>query len=245
MDPIMENLLEFVNVHDYGRQGQKPPKAKKYHIQIDRTEYVVQKEHITGKELLVLAGKTPPERFQLNQRLHKGKVEKIDLDEVVCLTAPGIEKFMTVPLDQTEGELLRKQFALTEEDLEYLETLGLRWETINDSNGQWILIHDFPVIEGYNVPTTTVAVKLECGYPRTQLDMAYFFPALIRKDGQSIGAIENQVIDGKNFQRWSRHRTGENPWREGIDNLSTHLLLVSVWFSQEFQKHPKINEISA
>jgi hypothetical protein len=68
--------------------------------------------------------------------------------------------------------------------------------------------------------------------------MAYFFPALSRLDGKAINAISFQPINGKTYQRWSRHRTGQNPWREGIDDLSTHLSLISFWFEQEFIKRP-------
>jgi len=45
----------------------------------------------------------PIERFQLNQKSHDGVVEKIGYDEKVDFTEPGIERFMTIPLDQTEG----------------------------------------------------------------------------------------------------------------------------------------------
>ncbi|HMX00892.1 MAG TPA: multiubiquitin domain-containing protein [Cyclobacteriaceae bacterium] len=226
---------EIIDVEQFSKEGKTPPKANKYRIKIDREVYVVEKGCMTGRELLALAGKNPPERFQLNMKLKGGKVEPIGLDETVCFTKPGIEKFMTLPLDQTEGEE-RKQFHLLEEDAEYLDSLGLPWETLSDSTGMWIIVYNYPVCSGYNVETVTVAIKVEPGYPRAQLDMAYFYPALSRKDGQPIGAVSGQQIDGKAFQRWSRHRTGENPWREGIDNLGTHLSLVSFWFKQEFDK---------
>lgn len=230
--------LEIIDVEKFSKDGNTPPKGKKYRIKIDRQEYVVEKECMTGRELLILAGKNPPDRYQLNMKLRGGKVEPIGLDETVCFTKPGIEKFMTLPLDQTEGQDHRRQFALLEEDVEFLESLGLPWETLSESTGMWVLIYDYPVCTGYNDQKVTVAVKVEPGYPRTQLDMAYFFPALSRKDGQPIGATSVQQIDGKVFQRWSRHRTGQNPWREGIDNLGTHMSLVSYWFKQEFEKRP-------
>ena len=133
---------------------------------------------------------------------------------------------------------MKRQFQLPEQDVVYLEDLGLPWEAVNDGGMQWVLIHNFPVPPGYNVTDVSVAVKIETGYPRAQLDMAYFFPALIRLDGKGINAITLQMIDGKQYQRWSRHRTGENPWRDGVDDLSTHLTLVSYWFEQEFLKQP-------
>lgn len=234
----MAQEIEIIDLEAYSKEGKPVPKEKKYRIKIDREVYVVEKECMTGRELLALAGKNPPEKYQLNMKLNGGKVEPISLDEKVCFTKPGVEKFMTLPLDQTEGQGSRKKFDLLEDDVEFLESMGLPWETLSEPTGQWILIHDYPVCEGYNVNKLTVAIKVEPGYPRTQLDMAYFFPGLSRRDGHAIGATSAQQIDGKSYQRWSRHRTGQNPWREGIDNLSTHMSLVSYWFRQEFEKKP-------
>lgn len=234
---------EIIDVEKFSKDGNTPPKGKNYRIKIDREVFVVEKECMTGRELLILAGKNPPERYQLNMKLRGGKVEPIGLDETICFTKPGLEKFMTLPLDQTEGQGQRKQFDLLEEDVEFLQNLGLPWETLSESTGMWILIYDYPVCAGYTVQKVVVAVKVDPGYPRTQLDMAYFFPTLSRKDNQPIGATSTQQIDNKAFQRWSRHRTGQNPWREGIDNLGTHMSLVSHWFKQEFEKRP--NAVSA
>ena len=41
--------------------------------------------------------------FRLDEKLVGGRTVKIELDQVVDLTAPGVERFMTLPLDQTEG----------------------------------------------------------------------------------------------------------------------------------------------
>ena len=133
---------------------------------------------------------------------------------------------------------MKRQFQLPEGDQIFLENLGLPWETVTEGRMQWVIVHKYPVPEGYNIKEVSVAIKIESGYPRAQLDMAYFFPALSRLDGKRINAITFQSIDGKQFQRWSRHRSGKNPWREGVDDLSTHLALVSFWFEQEFLKHP-------
>lgn len=133
---------------------------------------------------------------------------------------------------------MRRQFQLPEEDILYLDGSRLKWETIVDGGMQWVFLYEYPVCSGYTVQKVTLAIKIETGYPRTQLDMAYFFPSLHRKDGKGINAISFQSIDGKQFQRWSRHRTAANPWREGIDDLSTHTGLVSFWFEQEFKKQP-------
>jgi hypothetical protein len=101
----MENTnvtTEVIDVEASAKAGKTPPKGKKYKIKVDNVEFVVP-ETLTGRGILQIAGKTPVERFQLNQKLHGGAVKKIAYDEVVNFSTPGIEKFMTIPLDQTEG----------------------------------------------------------------------------------------------------------------------------------------------
>jgi hypothetical protein len=133
---------------------------------------------------------------------------------------------------------LRRDFDLLPQDLKFLEDYGLPWETIVDGS-QWVLIHNFPTHEGYNHPAVTVAIRMETGYPNTELNMAYVFPALARKDGRRIGATEaNQTIAGKTYQRWSRHRTSANPWKIGRDSLGTHVILIEDWLAREFEKCP-------
>ncbi len=98
-----ENLDLPIDIESYTKEGKSVPPQRHYIIMIDRQKYTVTKECMTGKEILILAGKTPPERFQLNLRYKGGRVVKISYDQKVCFTEPGIEKFMTIPLDQTEG----------------------------------------------------------------------------------------------------------------------------------------------
>jgi hypothetical protein len=131
---------------------------------------------------------------------------------------------------------IRRQFDLLPEDRQFLDDYGLPWETVVDGS-QWVLVHEFPTHEGYDHQKVTIAVRLETGYPNTALDMVYVFPALARKDGGKIGATEaRQSLDGKSFQRWSRHRTSKNPWRPGQDNIGSHVFLIEDWLAREFQK---------
>ena len=131
---------------------------------------------------------------------------------------------------------LRRDFDLLPQDEKFLEEYGLPWETISDGS-QWVLIHEFLTHDGYNHLRVTAAIRLETGYPNTELNMVYFFPALARKDGRAIGATQaTQAIDGKMYQRWSRHRTAENPWRVGFDGLETHVYLIEDWLAREFEQ---------
>ncbi|HAS90146.1 MAG TPA: hypothetical protein DCS48_12705 [Desulfovibrio sp.] len=130
---------------------------------------------------------------------------------------------------------MRVDFELLEADKLFLNEYGLPWEAINDGSS-WILIHNFPTGSGYNHSHVTAAVRMETGYPNAQLDMVYFYPPLARVDGVAINATQvTQEIDGKGYQRWSRHRTCQNPWRPGVDNLESHVTLVEDWLEREFE----------
>ncbi|MGH1362749.1 MAG: multiubiquitin domain-containing protein [Calditrichia bacterium] len=224
----------IIDIESYAKTEKVPPHGCRYRIRVDREKYVVRVECMTGREILELAGKKPADCYRLYQRVRGEKIE-VGYDEKVDFTKPGVERFITLPLEIKDGETLRKTFELSEEDIVDLDNLGVNWETIRD-NGNWVIIRDYPVCSGYNVDNVDVALKIEAGYPGVQIDMAYFNPGLARKDGKPIDALAGHNLDGKNWQRWSRHRTPQNPWRPGIDNISTHLLAISDWFQRELNK---------
>lgn len=129
----------------------------------------------------------------------------------------------------------RRQFSLLEPDVAYLNSLGLGWEALMDGGHPWVVLYRWPLPPGYTQDAVDVAIKIEAGYPDVGLDMAYFHPPVVRADGGLIGQTQAvQPLDGKAWQRWSRHRTGQNPWVPGDDDLQTHLVLVADWLAREF-----------
>ena len=130
---------------------------------------------------------------------------------------------------------MRRDFALPEQDVEFLDSTGLEWETIVEGGGRWLIIKNYSVPVGYNTRQNNIALKIEPGYPVAQIDMVYFEEPM-SIPGKTIGALASQALVGKNWQRWSRHRTGENPWRAGLDDISTHLLLVNFWMERQLRK---------
>ncbi len=94
---------EIIDLEEYAKANRHPPKANRYRIRIDKQQYVVEVPFLTGRQLLQLAQKTPPERYRIYQKLSSGHKENIGLDEKADFTRPGVERFMTLPLDQTEG----------------------------------------------------------------------------------------------------------------------------------------------
>lgn len=80
-----------------------PDRKQVYKITIDKVHFDVHQPLITGAALLQLAGKVPVDQFGIYIK-HKGaQPERIGLEEEVDLREPGVEHFVTLPLDQTEG----------------------------------------------------------------------------------------------------------------------------------------------
>lgn len=131
---------------------------------------------------------------------------------------------------------MRRQFSLPAEDMEWLEGCGLPFELIAEGGVLRVVLNDLPVPPGYNVDRVSVNVRIDPGYPDSQIDMAYFYPDLALTSGRPIGALSVDQFDGKVWQRWSRHRTPANPWRSGIDGLATHFALVNEWLVRETRK---------
>ncbi len=131
---------------------------------------------------------------------------------------------------------MRRAFQLTEEDEECLAALGRPWEAIIENNVKWLLFPDYPIPEGFNHRAATAALRMPPSYPDDQIDMVYFHPALAPVNGKGIAQLSMCALDGKQYQQWSRHRTQANPWRVGLDNVCTHLLVVTCWLEKELKK---------
>jgi hypothetical protein len=80
--------------------GSKP---RTYKIQIDKQFFEVRNPTPTGQERLVLAGKVPPDQFAIYLKEKGSQPQRIPPHETVDLRKPGVERFVTLPLDQTEG----------------------------------------------------------------------------------------------------------------------------------------------
>lgn len=105
----MENAATLENLPDEledlevcAKEGRAARCVRRYRIRIDREQYVVHVTYMTGKQLLELAGKCDVTRWKIFQKL-KGQMVEVGLQETVSFTTPGVEKFKTLPLDQTEG----------------------------------------------------------------------------------------------------------------------------------------------
>ena len=236
--PPNEITVEEVDVEEYVRSKRPIPHANRYVIRIDKEKRVVHTPILTGRQILALVGKTP-DKFKLYEHFPGKQPEPIQPDQEVHLHKHHVERFTTMAKDTTEGRnvaTLRREFRLPAGDEQYLDSLLLQWETIRDAGLLWLLIHDWILPAGYNVPLVRVALQIPGGYSDSQIDMVYFLPHLQRVDGRPIAALSTQLITSENYQRWSRHRTGANPWRPGVDDVSTHLTLIHDWVTRELMR---------
>lgn len=95
--------IEEADLEQLAKAGRPVPKARRYRIRVDDSHYTTDKPKMTGREILFLAGKNPPESFILTQKLRGGRLVTIGLDDVVDFTTPGIERFTTLPREVQEG----------------------------------------------------------------------------------------------------------------------------------------------
>ncbi len=85
------------------KEGRPARCVRRYRIRIDRERHVVKVTAMTGRQMLELAGMCDVTKWKIFQKLC-GELKEVGLDEMVDFTTAGVEKFKTLPLDQTEGE---------------------------------------------------------------------------------------------------------------------------------------------
>jgi hypothetical protein len=185
---------------------------------------------IVTRDALVQAGFNPDQGWHIFLKVAGQPKQPVELTTVIDLRTPGIEKLRLTPKDVSNGErssTQRKDFALLPVDEAHLDTRFAFWETVTENGRRWLLIHGFPVPEGYNARRCTLALEVPPSYPVAQIDMFYALPALMLQNGVSLPNTEATVsIEGQVFQRWSRHRGPGSEWLNGVDNVVTHLALV-------------------
>ena len=206
MEFISAKWLALVDIEEYGKQCKDVPPARAYRIKVDKNYYSVNMPYITGKQIIDLEKKQQVTKFDVFAFFgNQPKPKKIGLDEKISLMQKCLIRFVLQPKEQQDGETSRRQFSLPREDEDFLNKLGLPWETLSNG-GLWLLLHNYPIPDGYTTLRSILALMIAPNYPAAEIDMAYFYPHLQKTSGRGITATTPQMIDGKNFQRWSRHR---------------------------------------
>ncbi len=183
---------------------------------------------ILVRDALINADIDPNAGWTIRLKIRGEPKRKVTLDDMIDLSYPGIERLKLIEDKINNGEAatpIQRQFRLLDKDEQYLDSCGLLWETVNDGR-RWLLVHHYLLPDGYTEKSCCLAIEVPQNYPVAEIDMFYCLPHLALVCGTKIPQTENrQVIQGREFQRWSRHRD-PGQWSAVRDSVMSHLGLV-------------------
>jgi hypothetical protein len=213
-------------------------KVREWKLKVQGVELDYSTPEVRVGSAMERAGLDPKKAWHIYLMVEGQPKQEVSVDYIVDLRTPGIEKIrlMQRNVDNGDGQSTpaRRLFKLLKSDAEYLDGLNLRWETMTVEARRWLLIHDYPATRGYSPAVATLALDIPVDYPASQIDMFYFAPWVVREDGVVIPNVQVRVvIDGIEFQGWSRHRNSVAPWDPASDNIRTHLALVESCLAKE------------
>jgi hypothetical protein len=237
------HLIQPDTVVDLSRPGVERfitrQKTWKLRVQAVMLEYGVQ--HVKVGDAMKRAGFDPTKAWDIYLLVAGQPKEKVDVGYVIDLAMPGIERIRLMQRNVDNGEAsvipLRREFNLLAIDVAHLNATDWKWETINCQDNRWLLIHNYSMLPGYQPATAKLALLIPKDYPQAQIDMFYFTPFVTRCDGKEIPNTQvRAVIEGVQYQGWSRHRNAVQPWDPLADNIATHLALVDSSLIKEFSE---------
>lgn len=115
---------------------------------------------------------------------------------------------------------------LPEDDEQYLNQKGYRWELLPDQTtnpvGGLLVIRDHPLDPVlYVQEKCDLMIRVPPGYNMAALDMFYASPAVtLKAGGYPNCANQFETHGGTSWQRFSRHLS---IWRPGVDTIRTML----------------------
>lgn len=153
--------------------------------------------------------------YNLWQELPGQHDTKIADTDVVDLGARGVERFISLIDQTTEGD------ALPSSDQTFLAGQGYDFDVVVEGGTTGIVLKSVMLPVGkFNSEMADLLILLPRGYPDCPPDMFYVSPKLTLAGlGKIPKACEvEHRFGGRVWQRWSRHN---NAWRPGIDGLRT------------------------
>lgn len=186
---------------------------RSFNFTIENRQMSWGKSLISGKALRNFAG--VDDRYTIYLEVRGGHDRPIADTDLVDLSGKGIERFITVIRETTEG-----LGALPSADRQFIEDHSLAYEIIGDATSSGIVIKNFPLPPGkFDLETVDVMIQLPAGYPDASVDMFYTLPWIkLQATGKYANCADvSHQFAGQNWQRWSRHAD----WRAGIDGIRT------------------------
>lgn len=215
-------------------------RARVWKLNVQGVHLEVPTPTITVRQALIDAGFDVTKAWLIVLRRKGQENQPLDVADTIDLRAPGVEKIRLTPREVVNGDGtdLTRSFALLADDVSYLNSLGCPWETVTEAvpNGdrRWLLIHDYPVPEGFTASKTLLALEIPPTYPQAQIDMFYTYPPLGLPSGHPIPSTQISVqVRGLTLNGWSRHRGPGSPWDPSTDNVVSHLALVESAMAKE------------
>lgn len=141
--------MDVIKIKGKGVEEFKSRKPKVWKLNVQGKTVISTLPNISAADAMAQANFDPNAWIMILKVQGKPK-RQLQPNDIIDLTTPGIEKIRLTAKDVNNGEALpapRRDFALQAVDVEYLDSLGLRWET--DSAGRWLIIYEFPVPPGY------------------------------------------------------------------------------------------------
>ena len=227
-----DKLIEDLKTIDLDSSGVEAfySRAATWVLNVQGVRLEVQTPTIVASAAMTKAGFDITQGWHIFLKVAGQPKQVIELNTVVDLRIPGIEKIRLTPKDVSNGEseqAVRRDFALLDVDENFLDQHHAYWETAIENQRRWLLIYGYPLPVGYNERRVTLALEVPPNYPGAQIDMFYLNPTLSLTSGQALACTEAQAtINGAIYQRWSRHRTTESEWHPDTDNVISHLALV-------------------
>lgn len=202
-------------------------------VQGERTEW--NQPLVIVRDALIKAGIDTSKPWTIILKVKGQPPQQKELNDTIDLDLPGIERLWLRPREVNNGEAPiaeRRQFKLLPKDEAFLSQGNHRWETVNEGR-RWLIIHDYALPQGYNIPSCTIALEIPASYPTAQIDMFYCIPHLQLATGGTPAATEHrEIIDGQCFQRWSRHRPADS-WSAVKDSVATQIGLIEESLGRE------------
>ena len=93
---------DAIDLEACGKHNRRPPRGHKYRVRIDGAKHTLEAATATGAEILALVDKNAHD-WSLNRKLHGGRRERIEPEEIVDFCAPGVERFETVRRQAQQG----------------------------------------------------------------------------------------------------------------------------------------------
>lgn len=116
------------------------------------------------------------------------------------------------------------------DEIEALRRVGYKISFSEDGNWVSVIIHEYPVPDGFSKQETNLLIRAQQSYPNSKLDMFWSDVDLVLENG-AVPASADQLENygGKQWRRFSWH---PKSWNPGRDNLRTYLEFVNTRFAR-------------